>query len=68
MTTVTTIIHHEANEETMNNIWKCLAISGMGAMGVAGILLMVKAARNRHHTGTYEKVGKDFDEIGRAHV
>jgi hypothetical protein len=53
------LVHHTASEETMNNMWKCLAISG-GAMGVVGILLMVKAAR--HHTGTYEKVGKDFDE------
>lgn len=46
----------------MNNIMKYLAISGAGAIGVLGILLMVKAAEGRHHAGICEKAGKGIDE------
>jgi hypothetical protein len=56
------IIHHEASEETMGNMQKCLVVSGVVAVGVVGILLMVKAAQHRNHTGMYEKVGKGIDE------
>jgi hypothetical protein len=46
----------------MDNMRKYLMISGVCAMGVVGIILMVKAARHRHHTGRYEKVGKGIDQ------
>jgi len=38
---------------------KCLAIVGMGIMGVIGVLVMSKS---RHHSGKYEKVGQNIDE------
>ena len=48
------------NEERMDKMQKCLAISGAGAVGIAGIVLIVKAARRR--TGMFEKMGKNIDE------
>jgi hypothetical protein len=56
------LIHHVTNEETMDNMQKCVVISGVGAMGVVGIILMAKAARHPHNTGRYEKVGKGIDQ------
>jgi hypothetical protein len=46
----------------MDTVRKCLVILGINAMGVIGILLMIKAAKSRHQRGTYEKVGKGLDE------
>jgi hypothetical protein len=37
-------------------------LSGVGALGATGILLIVNAAQNRRHVGMYEKAGKDIDE------
>jgi hypothetical protein len=45
----------------MNTLRKCLILSGLGAMGIVAIIIMVKTARHRP-TGTYEKVGKGIDE------
>jgi hypothetical protein len=47
----------------MDKILKCVVICGAFAMGVVGILLMVKVACHRHHTGMCEKVGKGIDEV-----
>lgn len=55
-------IHHVENEETMDTMRKCLVMSGAGVIGAAGLLLIVKAARHRHHMSMYEKVGKGIDE------
>jgi len=56
------IINNVTMEETMNNMEKCLVVSGAGILGVVGIMLMVKGTRHRHQTGRYEKVGTDIDE------
>jgi hypothetical protein len=46
----------------MINMRKYLMLSGVGAMGVVGTMLIVRAARHRRHTGICEKAGKDIDE------
>ena len=46
----------------MDTIRKCLLISGMGAMWIVGILLMVRVTRSRHNAGMYEKARKEIDE------
>lgn len=43
----------------MKNLWKDLMLVGIG---VAGVVLMVKAARQRGHSGRYENMGKSIDE------
>lgn len=46
----------------MDTMRKCLVMSGLGALGAAGVLLIVKATRHRHHMSMYEKVGKGVNE------
>jgi hypothetical protein len=46
----------------MNIIRKYLVLSGVGALGAAGILFLAHASRHRDHAGRYEKVGKGIDE------
>lgn len=46
----------------MDKILKGLVICGVFAIGAAGILLMVKAARHGHHAGIGEKTGRGIDE------
>jgi hypothetical protein len=46
----------------MGIIRKCLVISGIGAMWIVGILLMVKPSHSKRHIGKYEKVGEGIDE------
>lgn len=46
----------------MNTMEKCLVISGAGALGVIGLLLIVTTVRHGRHTGMGEKVGKNIDE------
>ncbi len=46
----------------MDNMQKCLMVWFVGTIGVVGILLLIKAARYRHHADRYEKVVKDIDE------
>ena len=44
----------------MDNLRKCLALTGIGAVGVIGTLLIIKAARRRH-AGLAEKTGHAID-------
>ena len=46
----------------MKTLHNYLTISIFGAIASAGAVLMIEAARNRHHTGTCEKLGKTIDE------
>jgi hypothetical protein len=46
----------------MDNKVKCLVISGVGALGVGILLIMSKAARHRHCSGSCEKGEKSFGE------
>jgi hypothetical protein len=46
----------------MDNMRKCLVMTGVGAVGVVGILLIVKFARHWHQAGMYGKVGKGIEE------
>jgi hypothetical protein len=46
----------------MDAMRKSLVVCGVGAMGAVGVLLIVKAARHRHHMSMYEKVGKGVNE------
>ena len=50
----------------MFKMQKDLTIVGVAALGVMGIVLMTALKRHRHHTGTYERVGKNIDERLRA--
>ena len=47
----------------MDKTIKFLALSGAGVMGIAAMMLAVKATRNGHHiTGMCENAGKGLDE------
>jgi hypothetical protein len=48
----------------MDTMRKWLILSGGGALGVVGIVLLGTALRHRRHaaTGAYKKVGKGIDE------
>jgi hypothetical protein len=41
---------------------KRLIVSGLGAISVIGVLILVKTTLHRHHSGMYEKVGKSIAE------
>jgi hypothetical protein len=46
----------------MDTMRKFAGLSGVLAVGAAGLMLIVKAAQHRQHTGMYEKVGKGIDD------
>jgi len=56
------IIHHLASEVTMKNLWKSLALVGVGVLDIVGIMLIAKAARHRRQAGRYEKLAKSIEE------
>ena len=56
------IIHQLTSEVTMNNHWKGPALVGVGVLNIAGIALIVMAARHHHHAGRYGKLVKRIDE------
>jgi hypothetical protein len=46
----------------MDNTQKNLALLGIAAIGIGGMVLIAKALWHQDHTSIYEKVGKGIDE------